>query len=99
MWCCSCYPCHCFLLAIMVFSFQNYTTDRKLVSESADFGTGHCQSTPADPCRAKSADTSPESYNGTPHRVHSIDTPASALVVPPHAPSPSLTRADNAHRV
>src|SRR6266536_5036344 len=31
MWCCSCYPCHCSLLPIMVFSFQNYTTDRKLV--------------------------------------------------------------------
>src|SRR6266496_6638262 len=33
MWCCSCYPCHCSLLPIMVFSFQNYTTDRKLVSD------------------------------------------------------------------
>src|SRR5690348_2422002 len=31
MWYCSCYPCHCSFLPIMVFSFQNSTTDRKLV--------------------------------------------------------------------
>src|SRR5438128_9220442 len=28
----SCYPCHCSFLPIMVSSFQNSTTDRKLVS-------------------------------------------------------------------
>src|SRR5712692_10797099 len=32
MWYCSCYPCHCSFLPILVFSFQNSTTDRKLVS-------------------------------------------------------------------
>src|SRR6266496_3576223 len=32
MWCCSCYPCHCSFLPILVSSFQNSTTDRKLVS-------------------------------------------------------------------
>src|SRR6266487_2345456 len=31
MWCCSCYPCHCSFLPILVSSFQNSTTDRKLV--------------------------------------------------------------------
>src|SRR6266487_1764922 len=36
MWCCSCYPCHCSLLPIMVFSFQNYTTDRKLVLDAQE---------------------------------------------------------------
>src|SRR6266487_2920020 len=33
MRCCSCYPCHCSFLPILVSSFQNPTTDRKLVSE------------------------------------------------------------------
>src|SRR6266487_3938730 len=33
MWRCSCYPCHRSFLPILVSSFQNSTTDRKLVSE------------------------------------------------------------------
>src|SRR6266496_2325093 len=32
MWRCSCYPCHRSFLPILVSSFQNSTTDRKLVS-------------------------------------------------------------------
>src|SRR6266568_9443739 len=32
MRCSSCYPCHCSFLPIIVSSFQNSTTDRKLVS-------------------------------------------------------------------
>src|SRR5207247_4905043 len=51
-------------------------------SDSADFGTGHCQTPPADPDPAKSADTSPRWCSGTPHHVHSIDTPTLALAVP-----------------
>src|SRR6266568_6261079 len=31
----SCYPCHCSFLPIMVSSFQNSTTDRKLVLHEA----------------------------------------------------------------
>src|SRR6266487_435207 len=33
MWRCSCYPCHRSFLPILVSSFQNSTTDRKLVSD------------------------------------------------------------------
>src|SRR6266702_8401128 len=38
MECRSCYPCHCSFLPIVVFPFQNSTTDRKLVSHASPTG-------------------------------------------------------------
>src|SRR6266516_5177665 len=56
MWRCSCYPCHRSFLPILVSSFQNSTTDRKLVLVPLDGSARAEQALPVAACLARATD-------------------------------------------